>query len=583
MNYLDYAVLFGTLLAIAAYGIWRTRGKRDLNHYLQGDRDYGWIVIGISVMATQASAATFLSMPGQGYQDGIGFIQNYFGAPFAMIIVSAIFLPIYRKLNIYTAYEYLGVRFDRKTRLLGASLFLVQRGIAAGITIWAPAIVLSKVFAWNLTATIILTGTVVILYTVVGGSEAVTLTQKYQFMVIIAGMVTAFFVLLYKLPATLRFSDAVTLAGASGKLNAVNFSTDYRIRYTFWSGLLGGMFLALSYFGTDQTQVQRYISGPSLRESRMGLIFNAILKIPMQFFILMLGAMLFVFYQFEKPPLFFNQVELRRVEAISPQARGEFESLEQNFSQLHAQRQENLQRWLASKESAGGDATSAALQAVRQSTAEIEKTRAQTKALMTRIDEKAITNDADYVFISFILKYLPHGLIGLLVTVFFAATLASKAGELNALASTTVVDVYKHLIKPRESDRHYVLASKAFTAGWGIVAIYVAMVIAMTDNIIQFGNIIASLFYGVILGLFIIGFAIPRVKGTAVFFGSILAQIAVLLLYHFSDIGYLWYNVIGPVLCLGFSFGLQYIIGFDAGSVAVLPAAVAIEKDPSAP
>lgn len=555
MNVLDWIVLLGTMLAIAAYGIWRTRGRRDLSHFLKGDGRSGWITIGLTVMATQASAVTFISMPGQGYRDGLTFVQNYFGAPFAMIIIAAVFLPIYRKLNIYTAYEYLGRRFDTKTRLLGAALFLFQRGIAAGITIYAPAIVLSTVFGWSLSWTIVLSGAVVTLYTVAGGSEAVTLTQKYQFAVITVGMIAAFVVLVAKLPDAMTFTDGLVLAGASKKLTAVDFSVDPNLRYTVWSGILGGMFLALSYFGTDQTQVQRYIGGASLRESRLGLMFNAVLKIPMQFFILLLGVMLFVFYHFEPPPLFFNQVEWQRVARVDGGA--SFGTLEEQHRRLHVAREQQLRQWLDARHAGQADAAAQALATASTTSAEMESVRNQAKAAMTGADKSAKTNDADYIFISFILRHLPHGMIGLLVAVFFAATLASKGGELNALASTTVVDFYRHLIAPNQSDRHYVIASKAFTAFWGVVAVCFALFVRLVENLIQAGNIVASLFYGVILGLFVAGFCIPWLRGTAVFTAALAAQTLVLVLYFTTPIGYLWYNVIGPTACIVFAVLLQ--------------------------
>jgi Na+/proline symporter len=343
VNLLDWLVLLGTMLGIVAYGMWATRGRRDLNHYLKGDGNTRWFVIGLSVMATQASAVTFISTPGQGYQDGMTFVQNYFGAPLALIFISIFFLPIYRRLNIYTAYEFLGTRFDEKTRLLGAGLFLIQRGIGAGITVYAPAFVLNKVLGWPLGWTIILSGLTVITYTVVGGSQAVTLTQKYQFAVIMIGMVTAFFILLHKLPAGLTFGDSLALAGGFHKLKAVDYSTDYTKRYTLWSGLLGGMFLAISYFGTDQTQVQRYIGAASLRDSRLGLMFNAVCKVPMQFFILLLGVMLFVFYQFETPPMFFDNVAWK-----SPTQQVE---AQQTFDRLSDAKEQAMRQWVEARHS----------------------------------------------------------------------------------------------------------------------------------------------------------------------------------------------------------------------------------------
>jgi Na+/proline symporter len=438
VNGLDYLVLLGTLLGIAAFGISRTRGRRDLQSYLHGSTQTRWFTIGVSVMATQASAITFMSTPGQGYQDGLGFVQNYFGAPLALILIAAVFVPIYRRLNVYTAYEFLGQRFDGKTRLLGAALFLLQRGLGAGITIYAPAIVLSTVMGWRLDLTIIGSGLLVTLYTVAGGSDAVSLTQKWQMGVIFAGMIAAFVVLLTKLPADLSLHEAFTVAGGFDKLNAVDYSLDPDRRYTIWSGVLGGMFLALSYFGTDQSQVQRYLAGASVRESRLGLMFNAIFKIPMQFFILLLGAFVFVFYQFERPPVFFNQAAWQR--AAAHDSSGKLQALENDFATAHAEKKTQIDTWLAAERAGEAAQAETARNAARSAQARIEQIRKDAKAALVAADPAAPTNDADYVFITFILQHLPHGMIGLLVTVFFAAALNSKAAELNALGSSTTVD-----------------------------------------------------------------------------------------------------------------------------------------------
>jgi Na+/proline symporter len=543
------------MVGIAVYGIWKTRGRRDLKTYLKGAQDTPWFVIGLSVMATQASAITFLSTPGQGYESGLGFVQNYFGAPFALIIIAAVFLPIYRRLNVYTAYEYLGRRFDAKTRLLGAALFLLQRGIGAGITIYAPAIVLSTVMGWRLDVTILCSGLLVIVYTVTGGSEAVSLTQKYQIGLIFAGMVTAFFVLLAKLPAGLTFSDALTVAGCFNKLHAVDFSLNVRERYTFWSGLVGGLFLALSYFGTDQSQVQRYISGSSLRESRLGLMFNAVFKIPMQFFILLLGVLVFVFYQFEQPPVFFNQA------AWNYQAEhGDgklLREMEREFAGAFVQKREQLQRWLDARHSGDRLAEAAAHVAVLAAHQRSEAIRASAKKAMAG----AKSNDSDYVFVTFILQYLPHGVIGLLVSVFFAAALSSKAAELNALGSTSIVDFYRHVIRRDADDAHYVIASKCFTIFWGLVAIAFALFANMTENLIQASNIVGSIFYGVVLGLFLVAFFIRQISGNAVFWAALAAQALVFIFYFTLNISYLWYNVIGCAACMLFSVILQPVIG----------------------
>ncbi|HUL52366.1 MAG TPA: sodium:solute symporter [Opitutaceae bacterium] len=558
MNLLDYLVLFGTLLGIAGYGMWQTRGRRNLTAYVKGAGETRWGTVGLSVMATQASAVTFLSIPGQGYQDGVGFVQNYFGAPLALIIIAAFFLPIYRRLKVYTAYEYLGRRFDGKTRLLGTALFLVQRGLGAGITIYAPAIVLSTMMGWRLDLTIVASGLLVVIYTAAGGSDAVNLTQKYQLGIIFAGMVTAFFVLLAKLPPGLGFGDALALAGKFHKLEAVDFSLDLDRRYTLWSGVLGGMFLALSYFGTDQTQVQRYLAGSSLRESRLGLMFNGVCKIPMQFSILLLGALIFVFYQFERPPVFFNQAAWQRQAEGS--GGGRLHALEGEFAAAHASQRQQLQAWLAARHAGDRAAADAACAAALADYERGNAARSATQAALHAADPHTQTNDGDYVFITFILDHLPHGIIGLLVTVFFAATLSSKAGELNALGTTTTVDLYRHL-RREATDAHYVAASRWFTVFWGLMAIAFALFANLVENLIQAVNILGSIFYGVVLGLFLVAFFLKRVGGTAVFAGALAAQALVIALYVTLSISFLWYNLIGCAACVGFSLGLHAALG----------------------
>ena len=571
MNLLDFVVLLGTLVGIAVYGVWRTRGHRDLNAYLKGDQTIGWVTIGISVMATQASAITFISTPGQGFQDGLGFVQNYFGLPLALILIAAVFLPMYRRLNVYTAYEFLGRRFDGRTRLLGAALFLLQRGLAAGITIYAPAIILSTMLGWRLDLTILLSGVVVIIYTVTGGSEAVTLTQKYQMAVIFGGMVMALVILLVKLPANL--TDALTVAGGFKKLEAVDFSLDVHQRYTFWSGLLGGWFLSLSYFGTDQSQVQRYISGASLRESRLGLMFNAVCKIPMQFFILLLGVLVFVFYQFEPQPIFFNRVAWK---AAAQRGSGEpLRAIERRFGAVSAEKQHLIHAWLAAKH--GGDREAEAASRVLAVAAHerSESMRVEAKAALVAADPRTKTNDADYVFITFILEHLPHGVIGLLVAAFFAAALSSKAAELNALGSTTTVDFYRHVLKRQATDAHYVAASKWFTFGWGLVALAFALFANLTENLIQAVNIVGSLFYGVMLALFLVAFFVRWVGSTAIFWAALAAQALVFVLYFSLSISYLWYNFIGCAACVLLSLLLQALGPDDHGPEplrAVVPA-----------
>jgi solute:Na+ symporter, SSS family len=563
MSALDFVVLIGSMLGIAIYGIWRTRGRRGLNTYLKGDEKTAWFAIGLSVMATQASAITFLSTPGQGYLGGLGFVQIYFGLPIALIIIAAIFLPIFRQLNVYTAYEYLGWRFDSKTRLLGATLFLLQRGLGAGLTIYAPSIVLATVFGWPLNWTIISSGLVVIIYTVMGGSGAVTVTQKYQMAVIFAGMVTAFCLLVEKLPAGLSFTDTLALAGGFQKLNAVNFTTNVHERYTFWSGLFGGTFLMLAYFGTDQSQVQRYLSGTSLREGRLGLMFNAVCKIPMQFCILLLGVLIFVFYQFEQPPLFFNATlsQYLAEHGSDPQ----LHAYETDFHSIHAQTNRKIEDWLKARHSGDRSAATAAFGAALTSHQQGEKIRQEAAKTLSSINSSTTANDADYVFITFILQQLPHGVIGLLVAAFFAAALSSKAAELNALGSCTTVDFYRQIIK-HATDSHCVTVSKWFTAFWGLVAIGFALYAHLVENLIQAVNILGSIFYGVMLGLFVVAFFIRRVGGTAVFWAALVSQTLVFVLYFNLTISYLWYPLIGCAACVVLSIVLQTFL-HDVGQI----------------
>ncbi len=555
MNVLDYLVLLGVLAGIAVYGVWRTRGRRDLDTYLKGSRTANWLTIGLSVMATQASAITFLSATGQGYSDGLGFVQNYFGMPLALVVVAAVFVPIYRRMNVYTAYEYLGRRFDGKTRLLGAGIFLLQRGLGAGITIYAPAIVLSALMGWRLDLTIIGTGLLAVVYTVIGGNDAVNLTQKYQLGIIFAGLFAAGWILVSRLPAGLTFDDTLTLAGGFGKLHAVDFSPSLQRRYTFLSGLVGGLFLQLSYFGTDQSQVGRYIGG-SVRESRLGLMFNAVCKIPMQFFILFLGVLTFVFYRFETPPVFFNEPAWNYQAAHG--AGDELRPLRAEFDAAHAQERQSIEAWVAARHAGDAAAADQARAAALDAHARGESARQRTTEALHAHDPTLPREDSDYVFITFVLRHLPHGLIGLLVAAILAAALNSKAGELNALASTTVVDFYRPLLRADAPDAHYVRASRWLTAFWGTVAIAFALFAHLVENLIQASNILGSIFYGVVLGLFLVAFFLPRVGGTSVFWGALAAQALVIGMYVAPvPISYLWYNLIGCVACMGFSLLLH--------------------------
>jgi Na+/proline symporter len=554
MNTLDVLVLAFTLLSIVAYGIWKTRNQNNIEGYLMGDHSMRWGTIGLSVMATQASAITFLSTPGQAYESGMGFVQNYFGMPIALIVVSAVFIPIFYRLKVYTAYEFLESRFDIKTRFLGAFLFLIQRGLAAGITIYAPSIILSAILGWNLTLTIFVTGLLVIVYTVSGGTRAVSITQKHQMLVIMGGMAIAFFMILGFIGDHLSFKEALGVAGALNKLEAVDWSFDLNKRYTIWWGLLGGFFLSLSYFGTDQSQVQRYIGGKNVAESRIGLMFNAVLKIPMQFFILLVGVMVYVFYIFNSPPIHFkeNSLEVVRSSAYADDLR----SLEWRYNLALDEREKRTLDFAKS----GDEDTKQKLQEADQS---IQTLRSEAKELVNRADATLETKDSDYVFLTFVITYLPHGLIGLLIAVILSAAMSSTSGELNALSSTTSIDIYKRLLNKEGSDHHYVNASKVFTFLWGALAIFFAIVAKNSENLIEAVNIVGSLFYGTVLGIFLVAFFFKYIKGTAVFYAAILAEIIVLVAFFLPDdifhISYLLYNVVGAVLTVGFGFIFQVI------------------------
>jgi solute:Na+ symporter, SSS family len=558
VNGLDYTILLITVLGIAGYGTWHTRGRHTFKTFLKGSGGTPWFVIGISVMATQASAVTFLSTPGQGYQGGLGFVQFYFGMPIALIIIAAVFLPIYRKLNVITAYEYLGQRFDLKTRLLGAAVFLLQRALGAGLTIYAPAIVLSKVLNWPLHATIIGSGLVVVIYTATGGSDAVNATQKYQIAVIFAAMVAAFVILIVKLPAGLTLSDTLTIAGRMHKLQAVSFSLNPGQRYTFWSGVIAATFHMLAYFGTDQSQVQRYLTGSSLREGRLGLMFNAVCKIPMQFFILSIGVLLFVTYQFERPPVYFDQVAWNQRAAQGGGAA--LHDIETRFSAAHQQERQELQAWVQARHDGNRGAESTARSAAMLAHDQVESIRKEARLTVDPHDKR---NDTDYIFITFILDHFPHGLIGLLVASFFAAALSAKSAELNALGSATIVDFYKPVLRPDATDHHYLAASKVFTVFWGLVSITFALCLSLAENLIQAVNIVGALFYPVMLSLFVVGFFMRRISGTAVFWGGLTAQVVVIILFFTvpdSRLSYLWYNVIGCFTCVCVSIFLQQLL-----------------------
>ncbi|SDS31418.1 sodium:solute symporter [Christiangramia echinicola] len=557
MQLIDWIILTGTIAFIVWYGVYKSRGSKNVEDYIGGGKNAKWWTIGLSVMATQASAITFLSTPGQAFHDGMGFVQFYFGLPIAMVIICMVFIPIYHRLKVYTAYEYLESRFDRKTRTLTAILFLVQRGLAAGITIFAPAIVLSAVLGWNLTYLTMIIGVLVIIYTVSGGTKAVSVTHKQQMAVILTGMVVAFFIILSYLPESVSFTNALEIAGTGGKMDILDYSFDLENRYTLWSGLIGGSFLALSYFGTDQSQVQRYLSGGTVRESQMGMIFNGLLKVPLQFFILLVGVMVFVFYQFNTAPLNFNPAATETVlnSDYSEQYRDlmlkndEIQERKQNLSLSYSENRANY------TEAQKADFEKEYVQLEKEQ----NEVREEARTFIDASDEDAESNDKDYVFIHFILNNLPRGFIGLLLAVILSAAMSSTASELNALASTTVIDLYRRNHKEARSEEHYLAASKWFTLMWGIIAIAFASLADLFDNLIQLVNIIGSLFYGNVLGIFLLAFFIKPVKSNAVFIAAIITQALIFLVFELELMPYLWLNVLGCVLVIAIAFIIQLI------------------------
>ena len=558
MSPIDWVVLGATIAFIVVYGAWKTRDVGDMRGFFHGGNTLPWPTIGLSIMATQASAITFLSTPGQAYEDGMRFVQFYFGLPLAMIVISAVFLPIFYRLQVYTAYEYLEHRFDGRVRTLGALLFLIQRGLAAGITIYAPAIILSTILGWPLDLTCIGIGLAVILYTVTGGTRAVSQTQKQQMVVMMSGMAVAAIVVLMRLPDDVSIRSALKVAGALDRMNVVSFDVDPNTRYTFWSGITGGFFLALAYFGTDQSQVQRYLSGRSLTESRLGLLFNGFFKVPMQFFILLIGVLVFVFYLFVQPPVFFNQAALERV-AATPHAAA-LERLEQRYDQAFAVQREAAYAYVASLDGRGIDSDPPRA-ALRQAAADTAAVRAEVKSLVRTALPDAETRDADYVFLSFVLAFVPTGLVGLLVAVILCAAMSSTASELAALGATSTVDLYRRMAGAG-SERRDLVVSKLSTVLWGLLAIAFAMFASLFDNLIEAVNILGSLFYGTVLGLFVVAFFCPSVGASAVLVGALLAQATVVVLFVGTELGFLWFNVIGCAIVAGVAWPLQrWLIG----------------------
>lgn len=561
MNTLDYFVLIGSLSAIVIYGIWKSR-KGNASDFLRGDKRTQWWTIGLSIMATQASAITFLSTPGLGYEEGMSFIQFYFGMPIALILICIFAIPLYFRLKVYTAYEFLENRFDIKTRWLAALLFLTSRGLAAGITIYAPAIVLSKVMGWHLDSTILIIGAVVILYTVIGGSVAVSQTHKLQMGVMMGGMVVALILIFHYLSPHLSPGEAVQVAGKLGKMNIIDLEFDPSSKYNLWSGLIGGCFLALSYFGTDQSQVQRYLSGKSMTEMRMGLLFNGFFKIPMQFLILFIGVMTFVFYLYTQPPVFFNQVEIEQVRAS--EHAGELSELEAQSTAIFEEKKAATDRMVGAIRTDDEGAVETARLEIELLQEQEDVIQQGVTSLITSVNPDAETKSADYIFITFITEYLPVGLVGLLLAVIFSAAMSSTSAELSALASTTAVDFYKRGLKYEVSDKRMLKMSRWFTLGWGLMAVWFAHMATLFENLIELVNILGSLFYGTILGIFLVAIFFKYVKANAVFIAAIIAEAVIIALfflnkYDIYHMAYLWYNLIGPALVITIALLIQWM------------------------
>ena len=557
------------LVAIIAYGVWRTRTVSTSQSYLQGDRELSWLTVGLSVMATQASAITFLSTPGQGYDDGIRFVQFYYGMPLAMIIICIFFLPIYYRLNVYTAYEYLENRFDKKTRTLAAILFLFSRGMAAAFTICAPSIILNNIMGWDLYTTIVIIGLVVTFYTAMGGTKAVSYTQKHQMTVMLTGLVLAAILIVVKLPGEVSLGDAVDLATEMGKMEAFDIEWDLSNRYNVWSGMTAALFLFLSYFGTDQSQVQRYLTGRSLRQSRIGLLLNGFIKVPMQFLVLFTGVMVFVFYLFVQAPVHFNKSNLARLEA-SPEWKAQLEEVQKEYNVVFEEKEKASLSLIDALREKDAAAIARGKEELKRWQTEDQRVRARVDSLLlaqAKATGSAVeTNDRDYVFISYILGHFPRGVIGLLFAVIICAAMSSTASELTALSTTTVVDVYKRSFHPHATDQHYLWVSKGFTVLWGLVAIAFATIASLFENLIQAVNIVGSLLYGSILGIFLVAFFFKKIGATPAFIGGLVAEAVVLAVYFIDqsdkveDIGFLWLNPIGCAVVISVSWMVQMVM-----------------------
>lgn len=559
MRTLDWVVLALTLLSIIAYGIYKGRGSNNIKSYLLADRQMRWYTVALSIMATQASAITFTSTPGQAYVDGMRFVQFYLGLPLAMVILSVTAVPIFHKLGVFTAYEYLEQRFDLKTRVLASLIFLIQRGLSVGITIYAPSLVLSVMLGWDIRITSTVIGGAIIMYSAFGGVKAVNWTDFQQMLIIMSGMVIAFGMTIYLLPSGVSFKDALHVAGGMGKLNVIDFSFDLNNRYNFWSGLIGGMFVALAYFGTDQSQVQRYLTGESVTQSRLGLLFNGMAKVPMQFFILLLGVMVFVFYQFERPPLFFNPLTMKQLQSSIRDE--EFQKLDRQYDHAFKEKSQRLQAYLDATHSGDRTRVTEAQTQLKAAEGQVKEIQQHAAQAFNAINPPIDTNETNYIFLSFVMKYLPAGLVGLIFACIFAASMSSTSGELSALATCSVVDIYKRLVKKEGSERHYLVISRTAMVLWGVYAIFFAHYATHLGSLIEAVNILGSLFYGTMLGIFLIAFYLKSIGGTATFWAAFAGEAAVLYCFMFTSLPWLWYNVVGCGVVVGVAFVLNMFVG----------------------
>ncbi|RAJ79209.1 SSS family transporter [Chitinophaga dinghuensis] len=555
MSSLDWIVLVATLSFIVLYGIWKSRGKQNMESYFLGNQSMPWYIVLLSIIGTQASAITFISAPGQAYTDGMRFVQYYFGLPLAMVVLCITFVPIFHKLKVYTAYEFLEQRFDLKTRTLTAALFLIQRGLSTGISICAPSIILSSLLGWNLYWTNLIMGGLLIIYTVAGGTRAVSYTQTLQLVVIFSGMFLAGWMVVHLLPADVGFKEALQVSGKMNKLNVIVTKFDWNDKYNIWSGLIGGFFLALSYFGTDQSQVGRYLTAKSVRESRLGLLMNGLVKVPMQFLILLIGALVFVFYLYFRAPLFFNEAQLQRVYATSQGPA--LHELETQYNTLSTEKQQQVKTLAAALEKKEETAISTAKEALQATEDKAQKVRSEAVMLIKNADPTGDANDTNYIFLHFVVHSLPKGLVGLLIAIIFLAAWGSIAAALNSLASTTVVDVYKRLYKTEETPEKYMRMSRIWTLIWGVFCIAVAQFASGLGSLIEVVNILGSWFYGVTLGIFLVAFYLKRIRGTATFCAAITAQIIVLILFWQEKVSFLWLNAIGCLLVIAIALVLQ--------------------------